>query len=75
MATVTLTTTAGGNFGSNIRALAAALNKLAQDIPDVNSTGASSVLTIDNGSGFAKVTISAGPWSNTFTSAGIVAGG
>jgi hypothetical protein len=65
MATVTCTTTAGGTFGSNLRALAMALNKLAQDVPDNNPTGASSVLTIDNGTGFAKVTISAGPYTNT----------
>jgi hypothetical protein len=71
MATVTCTTTAGGTFGSNIRALAAALTKLAQDVPDNNPTGASSVLTIDNGTGFAKVTISAGPYTNT---TGFIAG-
>ena len=65
MATVTCTTTAGGNFGSNLRALAWGLQQLAASVPDVNATGASSVLTIDNGSGFAKVTISAGPYTNT----------
>lgn len=65
MATVTCTVAAGGNFGSNLRALAMAINKLAQDVPDNNPTGASSVLTIDNGTGFAKVTISAGPYTNT----------
>jgi hypothetical protein len=72
MATVTCTTTVPGTFGSNIRALAKALEKLAQDIPDNNPAGASSVLTIDNGTGFAKVTISAGPYTNT---TGYTAGG
>ena len=72
MATVTCTTTAPGNFGSNLRALAEALEKLAANVPDVNSSGASSVLTIDNSAGFAKVTISAGPWLNT---TGFTAGG
>ena len=65
MATVTCTATAGSTFGSSIRSLAAALQKLAEDVPDNNPTGASSVLTIDNGTGFAKVTISAGPYTNT----------
>jgi hypothetical protein len=65
MATVTCTVAAGGQFGSSLRSLAAALQKLAQDVPDGNPTGASSVLTIDNGTGFAKVTISAGPYTNT----------
>lgn len=72
MASVTCTTTAGGCFGSNLRALAHALNMLAQDVPDNNATGASSVLTIDNASGFARVTISAGPYTNT---TGFIAGG
>jgi hypothetical protein len=65
MATVTCTVAAGGNFGSNVRALASALQKLVADVPDNNPTGASSVLTIDNATGFAKVTISAGPYTNT----------
>jgi hypothetical protein len=65
MATVTCTTAAGGQFGSSLRALAAALEQLAAAVPDGNATGASSVLTIDNGTGFAKVTISAGPYTNT----------
>lgn len=65
MASVTLTSTAGSTFGSSIRSLAGALEKLAQDVPDNNPTGASSVLTIDNATGFAKVTISAGPYLNT----------
>lgn len=65
MATLTFTVAAGGNFGSNVRALAMALNKLVQDVPDGNPTGASSVLTLDNGTGFAKATISAGPYTNT----------
>lgn len=72
MATLTCTTTAGGCFGSNLRALANALYILGQSVPDNNPTGASSVLTIDNGSGFAKVTISAGPYTNT---TGVIAGG
>lgn len=65
MATVTCTTAAGGSFGGSLRALAHALYQLAQDVPDNNPTGASSVLTIDNGTGFAKVTISAGPYTNS----------
>ena len=71
MATVTLTEAAGGQFGSKCRALANAIEKLVQDVPDNNPTGASCVLTIDNGTGFAKVTISAGPYTNT---TGVIAG-
>jgi len=56
---------AGGDFGSSIRGLARALEQLAQDVPDHNPTGASSVLTLDNGTGFCKVTISAGPYTNS----------
>jgi hypothetical protein len=65
MATVTCTTAAGGQFGSSLRALASALTQLAASVPDGNHSGASCVLTIDNGTGFAKVTISAGPYTNT----------
>lgn len=65
MATLTLTSTAGSTFGSSLRSLAAAIEKLAQDVPDNNPTGASSVCTLDNGTGFCKVTISAGPYTNT----------
>jgi hypothetical protein len=65
MATVTCTSTVGTHFGSSLRALAHALEKLAATVPDNNATGASSVLTIDNGTGFAKVTISSGPYTNT----------
>jgi hypothetical protein len=71
MATVTCTSTVGTNFGSNISALARALEELAASVPDNNATGASSVLTIDNGTGFAKVTISSGPYTNT---TGVIAG-
>jgi len=62
---VTITGTAGGNFGAQCRKMAKALELLASDIPDNNATGASSVLTIDNGTGFCKLTISAGPYLNT----------
>lgn len=65
MATVTITGAAGGEFGAQARKLAKAIEKLAAPIPDLNATGASCVLTIDNGTGFAKVTISGGPYTDT----------
>ena len=59
MATVTITITAGSNAGSTFRKMAAQINKIAAVVPDVNSTGASYVLTVDNGDN--SVAISSGP--------------
>lgn len=45
-----------------------AINKLAQDVPDTNATGASTVLTIDNGTGsgeLVSVQITAGPYTGS----------
>ena len=59
MATVTITITAGNNAGSTFRKMAAQINKIAASVPDVNSTGASYVLTVDNSDN--SVAITAGP--------------
>lgn len=65
MATVTLTFTAGQNPGSTLRQLALAIQKAALPLPDTVSTGASTVVTIDNGpaTGAASVQVTAGPYS------------
>lgn len=66
MASVTVTWTAGQTAGSGIRGLANALNKIANDLPDANPTGASTVLTLDNATTSGEkcsVQITAGPYS------------
>lgn len=62
MATLTLTFTAGSNAGASLRKLAATIEACASAVPDVNSTGASTVLTLDNGTGVCTVQITAGPY-------------
>lgn len=64
MATLTITVAANGNAGSIYRRLAAQIAQAARDMPDNPSTGASSVLTIDNApsAGTATVQITAGPY-------------
>jgi len=64
MATVSCTATAGGDFGAQCRKLAKAIEKVAATVPDKNSTGASSVLVINDAVGFAKVTIT-GPYADS----------
>ena len=67
MATVTVTYAVNTNAGAQIRALAKALEKLSYSMPDNVSSGASSVLTIDNApsTGTASVQITAGPYSGS----------
>lgn len=62
MASLTLTFTAGSNAGASLRKLAKKIEECASTLPDVNSTGASTVLTLDNGSGVCTVQITAGPY-------------
>lgn len=64
MATLTVTYPAGDNTGSSLRALAAAIEKMAAGVPDVVPTGASTVLTIDNApaTGRVSVALTAGPY-------------
>lgn len=69
MATLTLTITAGSNPGEVLRRLAKQIEQCAVVVPDSVCTGASTVLTIDNGpsAGVASVQITAGPYqSNKF---------
>lgn len=64
MATLTITYAAGANAGAQIRKLSQRLEELSLNVPDNASTGASTVLTIDNApsSGTASVQITAGPY-------------
>jgi hypothetical protein len=59
MATLTLTIAAGGNAGSSLRAVGKAIEKAALNVPDVNGSGASVVMTIDNApaTGLASVVV------------------
>lgn len=59
MATVTVTITAGNNAGATFRKMGKQIQKMASNLPDVNSTGASYVLTVDNSDN--SVAITAGP--------------
>ena len=61
MATVTITVAAGANAGEKFRRLARQIEKAASVIPDNLSSGASTVLTIDNGTGTATVQVTSGP--------------
>ena len=65
MATVTITIAAGANAGEKFRRLAKQIEKAAAVVPDNLSSGASTVLTIDNAVGTASVQITAGPYQNT----------
>lgn len=66
MASVTLTVAAGGNAGAQFRQLAKAIEKAVAHVPDTNSTGASTVLTIDNGAGsLCGVQVTAGPYTGS----------
>lgn len=71
MATLTLTIAAGANAGSSFRHLAKIIERASMDMPDVVSTGASTVMTIDNGAGpVATVQITAGPYTGNLFSTG-----
>jgi hypothetical protein len=67
MATVTVTYAAGANAGAQLRQLSKAIQKLAGNIPDQVGSGASTVLTVDNGpsSGTVSVQITAGPYAGS----------
>lgn len=69
MATVTITipaNSASGGAGEFGRGLARAIEQAFAGVPDKTSTGASTVLTIDNGpaTGLASVQITAGPYQS-----------
>lgn len=67
MATVTVTFAINTHAGAQLRALAKAIEKVAAPVPDNVSSGASTVLTIDNApsSGTVSVQISAGPYAGS----------
>jgi hypothetical protein len=68
MASVTITLAAGTEQGALLRKLARRINEVAIDVPDRVSTGASTVLTIDNtttGGGIGTVQITAGPYAGS----------
>lgn len=65
IATLTLTTTAGGYAGSQLRHLAMVLVQVANTLPDSNSTGASTVVTLDNGVGYCGVQVTGGPYAGS----------
>lgn len=66
MSTLAVTWTAGSETGASLRALSAAIEKMAGDVPDRVPTGASTVLTIDNGpaTGNVSVKLTAGPYQS-----------
>lgn len=67
MATLTITIAAGSYPGEVLRRLAKQIEQCAVVVPDSVSTGASSVLTIDNSpsAGTASVQITAGPYQSS----------
>lgn len=67
MASVTITIAANANAGSVIRRMACQLEAIAAAMPDNPSTGASTVLTIDNaaGGGAGTVQVTAGPYQTS----------
>lgn len=70
MATLTITIPAGssnGGAGEVLRSLSKAIQQVAAGVPDRTPTGASTVLTIDNGpaTGLASVAITAGPYQSS----------
>jgi hypothetical protein len=66
MATVTLTFTVPSEAGAQLRGLANAIEKVALALPDRVSTGASTVLTIDNAVGsVCGVQVTAGPYTGS----------
>lgn len=66
MATVTVSYAAGENTGSSLRALARSIEEIAAGVPDVVSSGAATVLTVDNGPATGKVSVqlTAGPYQS-----------
>lgn len=70
MATLAVTINANANAGATLRKLANRLVEIAADIPDNASTGAATVLTVDNapGAGTVSVQITAGPYPSSLKS-------
>lgn len=66
MATLTVSFTAGSETGALLRRLAKNIDRVAAGIPDKCSTGATTVLTIDNGpaTGVVSVQITSGPYTS-----------
>lgn len=66
MATLTVTFAANTNAGAQLRRLASRLQAAASVVPDNASTGASTVLTIDNApsTGTVSVQLTSGPYTN-----------
>lgn len=64
MATLTITITAGNQAGEKLRRLAKQIEKAAAGVPDNVSSGASTVLTIDNGTGTATVQVTGGSYQS-----------
>jgi hypothetical protein len=62
MSTQAITIAAGGNAGAQLRLLGNLIQKAATPLGDTNGSGASVVLTIDNGptGGVASVVVSGG---------------
>jgi hypothetical protein len=68
VATLTLTFTAGQEGGrASFAVFAQQIIAVSENVPDVVSSGASTVLTIDNGpsAGVASVQITAGPYQTS----------
>lgn len=67
MATLTVTIAAGNETGAILRKLAKNIEQIASGVPDRVSSGASTVLTIDNGpaSGAVSVQLTAGPYQSS----------
>lgn len=64
MATLTLTFAAGTDAGAKLHRLSHQLNKLASTVPDLNPTGAATVLTISDAvGGTCGIQITAGPYA------------
>lgn len=67
MATLTLTFTAGSDTGALLRRAATQLQRMSYDVPDKVSTGASTVVTIDNAptGGNVSFQVTAGPYTSS----------
>jgi hypothetical protein len=67
MATLAITFTAGSNAGAQIRKLSQRLDELSYNVPDNASTGAATVVTVDNApaSGTVSVQITGGPYPSS----------
>lgn len=72
MATLAVTIVAGGNAGATLRALAKRIEQAAAAVPDQVSTGASTVLTVDNApaTGVVSVQVTGGPYTSSLFIAG-----